>query len=320
MPLAQAIHEAQEANVVVANAKVTRTLAERLQASGRTVNDLLKRMPTNAKPATLKGRLYYDRVIAEKFGTREAASIKTDEISDMIEEIKTRGKIRWAQAIRTRLRGIFAYAVAIGWVEKNPANVTLPFKSIAKRGRLTFETYQLIYAKAAEVSPWLQNVMLLALVSGQDRSTVAKWERGFSDGTVATVHRNKTDKDIAIPLALRLDVLGVTLGEVIARCKSSNIATPYLIHHTENRGGIKRGAPIHLQTISMKFAEARKLAEIPDENAPSFHELRSLSKRLYDAQGNVDTKALLGHSTEQMSALYANSRGAEPVRVRIDVR
>ena len=48
---------------------------------------------------------------------------------------------------------------------------------------------------------------------------------------------------------------------------------------------------------------------LPDgKGAPTFHEIRSLSKRLYDEQGNVDTKALLGHRTEKMGALYADPR------------
>ena len=44
---------------------------------------------------------------------------------------------------------------------------------------------------------------------------------------------------------------------------------------------------------------------------------RSLAKRLYTEQGGVDTKALLGHATERMSALYADPRGVEPIKVRI---
>jgi hypothetical protein len=44
---------------------------------------------------------------------------------------------------------------------------------------------------------------------------------------------------------------------------------------------------------------------------------RSLAKRLYKEQGNVDTKALLGHLTERMSELYADPRGAEAIRVKL---
>ena len=59
------------------------------------------------------------------------------------------------------------------------------------------------------------------------------------------------------------------------------------------------------------------LAELPPENAPTFHEIRSLSKRLYAAQGNVDTKALLGHKDEKTAALYADPRGSEAIRVTV---
>lgn len=34
-------------------------------------------------------------------------------------------------------------------------------------------------------------------------------------------------------------------------------------------------------------------------------------------QGNVDTKALLGHMTDAIADIYVNSRGLEPMKVRI---
>ena len=82
------------------------------------------------------------------------------------------------------------------------------------------------------------------------------------------------------------------------------------------------GSKVHPDRVSHAFTEARVLAGIPDVGpdgklAPTFHELRSLSKRLYDEQGNVDTRALLGHATARMGALYANPRGVEPIKVRV---
>ena len=55
------------------------------------------------------------------------------------------------------------------------------------------------------------------------------------------------------------------------------------------------------------------LANQPN-GVPTFYHSRYC---LYDAQGNVDTKQLLGHLTEHMSELYANNRGLEPIRVNI---
>ena len=97
----------------------------------------------------------------------------------------------------------------------------------------------------------------------------------------------------------------------------TGVVSRYLVHHVSVYGNAPAGSKVHPDRISHAFTEARKLAGIPDEGAPTFHELRSLCKRLYEAQGGVDTKALLGHATEKMSALYADSRGAEVKVVKV---
>ncbi|WP_423368468.1 hypothetical protein [Burkholderia sp. LMG 32019] len=87
----------------------------------------------------------------------------------------------------------------------------------------------------------------------------------------------------------------MTLADVIARCKKSDAISPYLIHYTITKNGTVPGTPVGLVIISAAFARARGKAGVPDENAPSFREIRSLSKRLHDKQRNVGMKALLGH-------------------------
>ena len=47
------------------------------------------------------------------------------------------------------------------------------------------------------------------------------------------------------------------------------------------------GDPVHPDSLSQAFTDARVLAGIADEGAPTFHELRSLSKRLHDTEGVV---------------------------------
>lgn len=319
MTLAQAIHEVQEANGVVEKSKVTRTLAERLELSDKTIEAIIKRMSVDGlSENTLKGLADHDKVILAKFPNRDIAGIETIEIAELLEEIKARGKNRWAQAIRARCIALFDRAVSLGWAKENPARVTEQVKrKRVQRKRLTMEQFKLILEKAPEVAPWLADMMMLALVSGQDRSTVAAWPRAAVKDGDAVVYRQKTKKWIAIPISLRMDAVGLSLGDVIDRCKSTHIASPFLIHHTQNRGSIRRGAKINLQTISLSFAAARKLAEIPDENAPSFHEIRSLAKRTYMDQGGVDTKALLGHSDDKTADLYADNRGIAPIKVRV---
>jgi len=212
---------------------------------------------------------------------------------------------------------IFAVGVAIGWIEKNPVAVTLPITPEVKRKRLTLDRFKAILEEAPKVADWLQNAMLLALVSGQDRSTIGSWERIWVKDGIATVWREKTRRWIAIPTAIRMDAIGMSLDDVVTRCKSTNMVSKYLIHHVRNVGEAKRGDPIRHKSIMSAFTKALKLTEMPKENAPTFHEIRSLSKRTYDAEGRVDTNALLGHSTDATANLYADNRGIEPIKVRV---
>ncbi|MEM5429364.1 phage integrase Arm DNA-binding domain-containing protein [Cupriavidus oxalaticus] len=319
VPTAQAIHEALEANLVAERGMATRSLADRVQQGVETVADLIKKMPTEGlKHTTLVARAGYDRLIIKAIGHIECAALTTKDVADMLEAVKAEGKMRWAQAIRSRITAICSKGVALGWMQTNPATVTERVKVKVKRRRMTLDEFNAILAKAPHVAPWLQNAMLLALVSGQDRSTVARWERSFVKGDVAVLQRSKTEVRIAIPLRLRMDAIGMSLGDVVTRCKTTGVVSKYLIHHVRSNGAAKRGDPISLGGMSMAFAEARDLAGITGNDAPTFHEIRSLCKRLYMEQGHVDTKALLGHMTDAMSDLYANSRGLEAIKVRVD--
>ena len=58
----------------------------------------------------------------------------------------------------------------------------------------------------------------------------------------------------------------------------------------------------------------------PPPSRPTLHEVRSLSARLYEAQGGVDTQALAGHSSADMTAVYADPRGVEAVLVKVHRR
>ena len=323
VPLQQAIFEAHEANAVIAGAP-RKTLAERVQTPPQTVTDLLKEMSTeDVKSSTLASRKTSDNRIKKALGELNCSELTTAHISDLLKEVVGEGKKRTAQLLRTRLVKMCKKGMALGWMEKNPAELTDEIKAKVRRRRLTLEEFQEIRAKAAEraknghITPWLESAMLLALVSGQDRSTVARWERLSVKGDVAIVKRSKTEVSIAIPLDLRLDVIDLSLREVIAMCKATGIVSRYLIHHTRNQAATKRGDPVKLDSISDAFTETRDAAGIKGEGAPTFHELRSLSKRLYLEQGGVDTKALLGHMSERASDLYADPRGIAPIKVSI---
>jgi integrase len=316
--LAQAIYEAQEANAIVETGKTTKTLAQRLTEERKTVADLIGKMPTDGKPNTLAARKSYDDVIRKELGSIECRVLTVENVSDVIEAIKARGKMRWAQAIRSRMVQICAKGMALGWMEKNVAEITEKMKVKVQRKRLTLDGFKAIFEKAPQVADWLPNAMLLALISGQDRSTVARWERESIVGDMAIVRRSKTEVRIAIPLKLHMDAIGMSLADVIKRCTSTGIESKYLVHHQLTHVRSHRGSPVKIGSVSQAFADARELAGIKGEHAPTFHEIRSLTKRLYMEQGGVDTKALLGHSDDSTANLYANSRGLEPIKVKID--
>jgi hypothetical protein len=172
-------------------------------------------------------------------------------------------------------------AVAKGWADANPAEITERPVVEVRRSRLTLEQFRTIHAVADQAAEWLPHAMMLALVSGQDRSTVAAMERSHVAGGHLTVWRAKTratNQPVAIPLALRLDAVSVCLGELVAR--RTGVVSRHLVHHVTPWGNAPAGSPVFPDRISKAFTLARTLAGIPDEGAPTFHEIRSLSKRL----------------------------------------
>ncbi|WP_166741920.1 phage integrase central domain-containing protein [Burkholderia cepacia] len=315
MPLAQAIYEATEANMSIAEGK--KTLAERVESDSPTFSELLKKMPVSEKHNTAKSRKMADGRLEAKIGKVKCRELTTKHFADIIESILAEEKHALAKVVRARAMAVCRRGVSLGWMDSNPAAVTEGVKFKTQRSRLTLESFQKILAQAPTVSSWLENAMLLALVSGQDRSTCARWERSWVKHAYARVTRQKTGVVVEIPTALHLDAIGMTLADVIARCKKTGVISQYLIHYATRKNGTVPGAPVGLGVISAAFARARKKAKIPDENAPSFHEIRSLSKRLYDKQGNVDTKALLGHMSDTSAETYADARGIEPIRVKV---
>lgn len=317
VPLAQAIQEANEANAHAERVAPRRSLVDRMDMAPETVAELLGRMPKDGMAAnTLRAHKTLDKAIVAALGEKRCCDLTTKDIAGFLEDVKAEGKLRWAQALRSRLISACTKGVALGWMHSNPAQITEAPRVKVKRRRLTMDEFMAIYEKAPEVAEWLQNAMMLALISGQDRVTIATLERtAVRDGNLAVV-RPKTGVAIDIPLALRMDAVGKSLADVIADCRTQ-VVSRYLIHHVRVWGNAPRGSKVHPDRITHAFSEARDLAGISGDDAPTFHEIRSLCKRTYEEQGNVDTKALLGHSTERMASLYADPRGIAPIKVRI---
>lgn len=125
--------------------------------------------------------------------------------------------------------------------------------------------------------------MLLAIVTGQRRDNICHMR--FSDVWNGHLHiiQGKTGVRLALPLTLRCDAIGMTLKEVIDGCRDK-ILSPYLIHSKYQ----KKPKPMSKDNLSDYFAKARDQAGIippAGKTPPTSHEQRSLSERLYRAQG-----------------------------------
>ncbi len=291
-------------------------LLERLTGAGNTVAMLMGEMPVSAVPNTAKSNRSLDKKIKAAVGNIMCAGLTVTHCAKIVEDEIKAGRARQALALRTRLLAICQRGMQLGWMEANVAEPTGKPKVTTKRGRLSLEMFLAVREKAPEVNEWLAGAMNVALVSGMDRDTLASLERTAVGQEVLTLNRGKTGVWIEIPLRLRLDALGMTLAEALASCRSRAISK-FVVHHAKGWGNAPVGTGVHPDRITHAFAEARALAGIDGEDPPTWHEIRSLSKRLYDKQGGVDTKALLGHLTDKMSELYADSRGTEAIRVKV---
>ena len=302
------------------------SLVDRIAGATNTLADLVGKMPISGVPNTIKTRRSHDKKILKLMGPGTYVhSVTVSDCAKALETMVAKGQARTAQAIRSRLVSLFARAITLGWIDRNPAAPTSTPTPEIHRERLVLDQFVVILAHAQ--GTWLWQAMLLLLITGQDRDTVAKMRYAMVQTIAGTeylvVQRSKTAKTnqpVAIPLDLGLTVLGVTLRQLVEA--PNPLGSEYLVHHATRAQGCEAGDPVPVETITKAFTAARRAAGIPDtmpsgKNAPTFYEIKSLAKRLYKAQGNVDTQHLFSHLDAKTDALYADPRGVEPIFVRI---
>lgn len=251
-----------------------------------------------------------------EFGKQDIRDISTMDIAKYLGDMAKDGKGQMARSMRSLLRDVFMEAMAAGWTDKNPVEVTKAARVTIKRQRLTLEMWRLIHAEAKQ--PWLKRAMELAVLTGQRREDIAAML--FKDEHDGHLHviQSKTGARLRISTALRLEALDLELAAIIKQCRIG-VLSKHLVHHHRTISRAKAGQPIMLDTLSKAFADARdavaKLHGIPlGERPPSFHEMRSLAARLHAEEGR-DPQRLLGHRSAKMTDLYRDSRGAEWIDV-----
>ncbi|CAM8390991.1 hypothetical protein ENINMM134B_08930 [Enterobacter intestinihominis] len=147
----------------------------------------------------------------------------------------------------------------------------------------------------------------LALDSSCDARFIRTSKNGkwFKAGFRNTDTQIKTGAMIAIPLSLSLN--GIRLSAIIDRCRLLS-TTDFLIS-----AGKRKNSPdgaIHLDSLTKGFVKARKLSGLEfSEHPPSFHEIRSLSGRTYEASRGKDfVQKLFGHTSKKMTEKYLDVR------------
>lgn len=244
------------------------------------------------------------RVLNSKLGKKNISKITTLELAAIIKEYVNRDTRSAAKSMYYLMCEIFREAYFNGWVKTDP---TVPLrcpKAPTKRSRITLDELKKILACAKKSDQqYIYQASILALVTGQRRSDIAKIKRSHIKRGFLFIKQAKTDAKIAIPIKLRCDGLGMTLEYVI-----KNICTgrKYLIEN--------EGQPVKLYLLSKYFSCIRDKVFF-DTNywvgtPATFHEIRSLSERLYRDQG-IDTRNLLGHKSQKMTDKYNDSRGRE---------
>ncbi len=185
-------------------------------------------------------------------------------------------------------------------------------KQSLRRSRLTANEYVAIYHAAEPLPIWLRLAMDLAVVTGQRVGDLCKMKWSDINDNHLHIEQGKTGAKLAIPLTLTIDALNISLADTLQKCREAS--------GSETIIASKHHDPLSPKTVSKYFTEARNASGLSfDGNPPTFHELRSLSARLYRNQiGDKFAQRLLGYKSDSMAARYRDSRGREWDKIEID--
>lgn len=190
------------------------------------------------------------------------AEITTRQIAMILNDYAAEGKNAMAKLIRSTLSDIFREAIAEGHITVNPVTATRTAKFEVKRTRLMLDEFRAIYRAAEALSPWVNLAMDLAVLTGQRISDLCamSWE-DVREGYLY-VEQKKTGAKLAIPVALRLDALDVSLEGILAKCR--NLSGGKTLFH---RLQVRHFHPQQYRVISGKRASCPGLVSLASRRA-----------------------------------------------------
>lgn len=247
---------------------------------------------------TLRNKRQLLKAIPDDMRKMPVTQISVKDIANLLSDYVEKGASSMAKVLRSELRDLFREAMADGLIMANPVEGTRNPRTSVSRSRLSFEAYRAILSEAENTKPaWFVRMMKAALVTGQRQGDLCRMHTDNIRNDRLYVEQGKTGSKLSIPLDL--EIRGIKLRDII-----NESGDGYLFSST-------RGDAPGEQMVRKHFQSLRKSVGIKwDGTPPSFHEIRSLSARLYSEERGVDfAKQLLGHKSVTMTEVYRDSRG-----------
>ncbi|PMG41413.1 tyrosine-type recombinase/integrase [Shewanella sp. 10N.286.52.B9] len=309
----------------------------------------------NLKPNTWRSRKNILNVISKVHGDLRLDCISAKTIKTFLDTYVSEGKNRMAQSIRSVYSDLFREAAGAGEIvsSSNPAKIVKNPTVKIKKSRLSLTQFENIVTHQNYLPHKV--AYLLALTTGQRRTDLCLLRRSkgvdfdekmiayknnpnyfidinnsmgsfaslvehapysYLEDNMLFVFQIKTGKMIKIPTDLTLKKINISIGQAITMA-DIGLESDFVLHHHIQRTTSKLGSPLHPDTVSRSFQRARISANINWQGTPAtFHEIRSLSERLYREQG-IDTKVLCGHSDQGMTDRYNDLRGSDWQELKI---
>jgi len=222
------------------------------------------------------------------FGKFAPEQIKPFHIARFMDDMK--GTPGMANNCHNFMRGLFKRAVRWGVIEFNPMRDIDRMRTRPRERYITAEEFNRIYRHA---TPTLQCLMDLAYITGQRIVDLFNIRHADITGDGIFFRQKKTGTRILVKMT-------PDLSDVIARAKSlhsSGKGAALLFHRRD-------GTLLRYPTINEHWRKACQAAGV--ENA-KFHDIRAAAATDARAEG-LDSRKLLGHTTEQSHNRYLRSR------------
>lgn len=315
-----AVAQAIEANNFLSQNYSPASLIEKIKGvDSLTLSKWLERYALLLQRRDLAANTYKIRanqlaMIDEKLGGMILKEVGTRHIAEFLDPWVSEGKNTMAAGLRSVLTDVFREAIVEGHITVNPVTPTRTPGIKVKRERLDLEVFAKIRDAANQLPVWFPLAMDLALVTAQRREDVAAMRFSEIRGDRLHVIQQKTGAMLSIPMSLTLPSVGLRLGTVVDRCRLVS-RSDFLISSGMRKNS--QDGSIHPDGLTKKFVAARNLTGLKfSENPPTFHEIRSLSGRLYEAEyGKEFAQKLFGHKSEKMTEMYLDKRQKEYVMI-----